>query len=173
MWTTGQIVEIATVGNEGFVGLPAFLGSDSSTVRMLCQIPGECLRMKAAEFKAAIKNGGALHRLLNLYTQALINQISQTAFCNRAHAIEQRMARWLLMTHDRVEGDEFPLTQEFLGQMLGVRRQQVSQVASALQNKGLIRYVRGVMSIVDRRGLEVVACDCYRIVRQQYDQLTG
>jgi CRP-like cAMP-binding protein len=166
-------VEVATVGYEGFVGLPVFLGSESTTLRAFCQIPSQGLLIKASQFRAEIRNGGKLHQLLQLYTQALINQIAQSAACNRSHSIEERCARWLLMTHDRVESDEFPLTQEFLGMMLGVRRPQVSRAASALQRAGMIEYTRGWIRVVDRRKLESASCDCYRIVNEEYRRLLG
>jgi CRP-like cAMP-binding protein len=116
---------------------------------------------------------GALHGLLHRYTQVMLVQVSQNVVCNNAHAIEQRAARWLLMTADRVRADKFPLTQEFLGQMLGVRRQSVSEAASRLQADGLIRYSRGIVSIVDRPALEEVACSCYRIVRAEFARTAG
>jgi len=169
----GRGVEVATVGNEGMVGLPAFLGARSIPGRAFAQVPGEALRVKAATFREQVRPDDALHDLLHRYAQALFNQISWSVACLRQHSIEQRCARWLLMTHDRVVGARFPLTQDFLAQMLGVRRASVSGVASRLQRAGLIRYVRGVITITDRKGLEKKSCECYRIVRKEYRRLVG
>lgn len=169
----GPIVEVATVGNEGFVGLPVFLGSSSMNGRAFYQISGSALQMSSTSFRRVVANGGSLHSLLQLYTQALMAQIAQTAACNRVHPIEERCARWLLQTHDRVEGDEFDLTHEFLAQMLGVRRASVSVAAGMLQRAGLIRYSRGHMTIADRTGLEEASCECYRIVTDEYERLLG
>ena len=171
--TNKDIVEVATVGNEGFVGLPVFLGSDKTTIKAFSQIPGESLKMTSADFKAEVKRESALLELLHLYTQALLNQMAQSAACNRAHSIEQRCARWLLMCDDRVGGIDFSLTQEFLGQMLGVRRPQVSKVASRLQKAGLIRYSRGQVAIIDRQKLQGATCECYKIVQDEYNRLLG
>ena len=171
--TNERIVEVATVGNEGFIGLPIFLGSDRTTVKAFAQIPGDGLQMSSDDFKAEVKRQSALSDLLHLYTQALLNQMAQSAACNRAHSIEQRCARWLLMCDDRMDGNEFSLTQEFLGQMLGVRRPQVSKVASKLQKSGLIRYNRGQVAIVNRQKLEAITCECYKIVQDEYNRLLG
>lgn len=139
----GQTVEVGTIGNEGMVGTPVFLGADKSPTKAFAQVPGKALRMKAGTFKEEMKNGGPLHGLIQRYTQAMVNQISQSVACNHLHSLEQRMCRWLLMTHDRVDSDEFPLTQEFLAQMLGVRRPSVTVVAGILQKSGLIQYRGG------------------------------
>jgi CRP-like cAMP-binding protein len=168
-----DIIEVATVGNEGFIGLPVFLGTDRTTIKAFAQVSGESLAMTAAEFKAEMKRQEALPRILHLYTQALLNQMAQSAACNRAHTIEQRCARWLLMCDDRVGGKPFSLTQEFLGQMLGVRRPQVSKVASTLQESGLIEYSRGQISIVNRQKLEALTCECYKVVQDEYNRLLG
>ena len=167
----GVEIELATVGNEGMVGLPLFLGSDTTPGRAFAQVSGEAYRLPAADFKALLRPLSPLTPLLHRYTQALMVQISQGAACNRVHSNEQRCARWLLQTHDRVGKDEFPLTQEFLGQMLGVRRATVSEVASKLQGQNLIRYVRGVITVVDRAGLEAVSCCCYEVIRKEYDAM--
>lgn len=164
-------VEVATIGNEGMVGTPLLLGSDRSPTRGFCQVPGDVLRVSAEDFKAALLRSSALHDLLHRYTQALINQISQSVACNHMHPIEQRMCRWLCMTHDRVGIDEFSLTQEFLSQMLGVRRPSVTVVAGMLQKAGLIAYNRGRISVIDREALEAGACECYRTVRDEFDRL--
>ena len=167
----GREVEVATVGNEGMVGLPVFLGADKIPGRAFSQIPGDARRMKANVFKDIVSPGSPLHDLLQRYTQALFNQIAQAAACNSLHSVEERMCRWLLMTQDRVEEDEFPLTQEFLSQMLGVRRPTVSMTASILQKAGLIRYSRGDITILDREGLEASSCECYGIIKVDFERL--
>ncbi len=167
----GEIVEVATVGNEGMVGLPVFLGADKIPGEAFAQVPGEGVRMRANVFKDKVTPDSPLHNLLQRYTQALFNQIAQSAACNRLHSIEERFCRWLLMTHDRVESDTFPLTQEFLAQMLGVRRASVNTVASIIQRAGLIQYSRGKMTILDRVSLEASSCECYGIVKAEFDRL--
>lgn len=169
----GTAVEVGTVGNEGMVGLPVFLGSNKIPGQAMAQIPGEAWRMRVDVFKNKVIPGSTLHDLLQRYTQALFNLISQIAACNRIHSVEERFCRWLLMTQDRVGSDEFPLTQEFLSQMLGVRRPTVSLSASVLQKAGLIRYVRGKMTILDREGLEASSCECYTIVKREFERLVG
>lgn len=169
----GSAVEVGTVGNEGMAGIPVFLGADSIPSDAFCQIPGDALRMRADVFKNTVTPGSPLHYLLQRYTQTVLNQIAQTAACNSVHVIEKRCCRWLLMTHDRVGRDEFPLTQEYLSDMLGVRRASVSAVAASLQKAGLIRYSRGRIEIIDRKGLESAACECYRIVKAEFDRLLG
>jgi CRP-like cAMP-binding protein len=135
------------------------------------QIPGEGWRMKASVFRRILRDCPKLNRLLSRYTLALFNQVAQGLACNRLHTVDERCARWLLMTHDRVEGDSFPLTQEFLAQMLGVHRPTVSVAAGMLQKAGLIDYTRGTIRIRDRAGLERAACDCYRSVQEEYERL--
>jgi CRP-like cAMP-binding protein len=169
----GELIEVATVGNEGFVGLPVFLGADSTPGMGIAQIPGEALRMPAPAFNAAVAADSAFAALLNRATLALFTQIAQAAFCNRTHPMVQRCARWLLMTHDRVSGDAFPLTHEFLSKMLGVRRATVTEAMGPLQQTGLITYSRGIVQVVDRAGLEAASCECYRIIRDEYRRLTG
>jgi len=166
------VVEVGTIGPEGVVGLPLFLGATHSPNSVFCQIAGETLRLRAEALDEIINNGaGHLHALLHRYTQALLIQLGQNAACNRIHTAEERAARWLLMTQDRVGADEFPLTQQFLAQMLGVRRPTVSLTAGVLQSAGVIRYTRGIVTIVDRERLLEVACDCYQIVRREFDKL--
>jgi CRP-like cAMP-binding protein len=167
----GQAVEVGTIGNEGMVGLPVFLGAESTPGQAFSQVPGEALRMTAEAFTQEVLPEGPLRALLHRYTQALIVQIAQSSACNRLHTDEQRCARWLLMTHDRVGADQFLLTQEFLAEMLGVRRARVNAVAGSLRTGGLIRYSRGLMTILDRRGLEEAACACYGIIKAEYDRL--
>ena len=169
----GSQIEVATVGNEGMVGLPVFLGSDTMQTISIVQISGEALRIPADTFKEAFGTMEPFRNVLQLYTQALFMLTAQTAACNRVHDIAQRCARWLLITHDRVETDRFPLTQEFLADMLGVRRAGVSEVASALQREGLIQYSRGVITVLDRSGLEARSCECYQIIRQEFERSFG
>ena len=167
----GTAVEVATIGNEGMVGLPVFLGADRIPGQAMVQIPGDALRMKADVFKDKVTPGSPLHDLLQRYTQTLFNQIAQSAACNRLHSVEERMCRWLLMTQDRVGQNAFVLTQEFLSQMLGVRRPTVSIAASILQKAGLIRYSRGNITILDREGLENASCECYKIIQADFERL--
>jgi CRP-like cAMP-binding protein len=169
----GTLIEISVIGHEGMVGLPVFLGSESTPSQALVQIPGAGLRMQATVFRREVRAGTPLHDLLHRYTQTLINQMAQGMVCNRVHSIAQRCARWLLLTHDRVSSDRFPLTQQFLAQMLGVRRASVGMVAGKLRKAGLIRYSRGVITILDRPGLEAAVCECYRIIEAEYDRLLG
>lgn len=170
---TGEIVEFATVGPEGMVGFPLFLGTRSVPSRAIMQIPGEALRMKASDFERALERTPTLHNLLLRYTMALLNQVAQATSCNRLHEVQERCARWLLQTHDRVDGDSFALTHEFLAQMLGVHRPTVSVAAAMLQKAGLVDYIRGHITIVDRKGLEAASCTCYRIIKDEYDRLLG
>ncbi len=167
----GATVEVGTVGNEGMLGLHVFLGAGSVPGQSYCQIPGRALRLPAEILGRETADGGPLHDLLQRYAQALMNLISQSAACNRGHSIDERCARWLLMTHDRVGADRFPLTQQFLAQMLGVRRAGVNAAASILQRAGFIRYSRGVITVTDRPGLESAACACYRTVRDEFERL--
>lgn len=167
----GASAEIATVGNEGMVGMPVFLQAGSIPVQAIFQVQGRALRMTSAAFRALVPEGSTLHGLLHRYVQALFTQVAQTAACNRFHAVDKRCARWLLQTHDRVGKDEFGLTQEFLAEMIGVRRASVSATAAHLQRDGLIQYRRGRIHILDRRGLERCACECYKVIRAEYDRL--
>ena len=164
-----RTLEVGMVGNEGMVGMPMALGIGISAVRALVQGSGSALRMTAARFRAEFKKNLPLQRALFRYTHLLMAQISQTAACNRFHEAEARLARWLLMTSDRVHADEFRLTHEFLAHMLGVRRVGVTKAARVLQRKKLIDYSRGHIRILDRKGLEAAACTCYRIVKDLQD----
>jgi CRP-like cAMP-binding protein len=166
-------VEVATVGNEGMVGLPLFLGAEVSPGTVISQIAGKSLRMAADAFQRVTSTAGPLMTLLHRYTQALMVQISQGNACNRLHSIEERCARWLLLTHDRVDSDEFTLTQEFLGDMLGVRRASVNIVAAIFQRAGFIRYSRGRITVLNRAGLESAVCGCYSVIREEYERLLG
>jgi CRP-like cAMP-binding protein len=169
----GEGVEVATIGNEGVIGLPLFLGVDRTSGQAFVQVPGDCLRMTAAAFKEEIKRKGRLTQTLQLYTQALMVQISQGMACNGIHSMRQRCARWLLMTHDRVAAETFPLSQEFLALMLGVRRAGVNKVATELKQAGLIQYSRGVIRILNRKELEAASCECYHVIKKEFDRLLG
>jgi CRP-like cAMP-binding protein len=169
----GQAVEVATMGNEGMAGLPVFLGATTSPDLAFAQIPGRALRMPAGEFRELANGAGVVQALLQRYTQAFFVQLAQGAACNRLHSLDQRLARWLLMTHDRVGQDQFPLTQEFMAQMLGVRRATVTEAAGRLQQAGLITYRRGIITILDRPGLEAASCECYRIITAEHARLLG
>lgn len=157
-------VEVGLVGREGMAGMALFLGVGVSPVRMLVQGSGTAMRIKAVAFRHEIERNPVLQRALNRYLYGFMVQVAQTAGCNSFHEISPRLARWLLMTHDRVRSDEFRLTQEFLAHMLGVRRSGVSQAAMGLQKKRLIRYSRGKITILSRKGLERASCACYRAV---------
>lgn len=158
-------LEVGMVGNEGLVGISVFLGARDSINRALVQGAGSAMRMTTSAFRKHIGHSGPLPDLLRAYTQSLLKQVSQTAACNRFHKVDERLAKWLLMTRDRLGTDEFLLTQEFLSDMLGARREGISIAAGALQGAKLIRYVRGQITILDRVGLEARACSCYSTVR--------
>ena len=163
-------LEVGIVGSEGVVGLPVFLGVERSNNYALVQGVGVAMRMETSDFLAECDNGGSLPRILQRYTHSLMTQISQSAVCNRFHSIEARLARWLLMTSDRMESDVFQITQEFLSNMLGVRREAVTLSAKKQQKNGLISYSRGKISILDRAGLEAIACRCYFIIKDEYEK---
>ena len=165
----GAIVEVATVGNEGVVGVPLVPGG-SLAVRAISQVPGRALRMETPAFAGELARRGPLYEVIQSYVSALFGQISQAAACNRLHSNEERLSRWLLMSHDRVGVDEFAITHEFLGQMLGSRRATVTLSAGILQAAGLIRYQRGHVTIIDRPGLEGVSCECYRVIKRELDR---
>ena len=169
----GGEIEVGTVGNEGVVGLPVFLGAATAPGRAFTQIGGESERMEAAIFARLTESLPALRAVLHRYTQGFLTQVSQSVACNQLHSIEQRLARWLLSCADRVGAARFPLTQDFMAQMLGVRRATVSEAAQALQERGLIRYSRGTIEILDRTALTNAACPCYGIVRDEFDKLLG
>ena len=162
-------LEVGLVGREGMVGLPVFMEVKTSSNRAVVQGAGSALKMKAKAFRKECNDGGSLPRLLRRYTHSLLTQISQTAVCNRFHPIDARLARWLLMTRDRMGADEFQLTQEFLSNMLGVRREGVNKAAGTLQQQDLISYSRGALTILNGAGLEAIACKCYRIIKEEYD----
>jgi CRP-like cAMP-binding protein len=169
-------VEVATVGNEGLLGLPASWGITTFNPSELaqCQVPGEAVVMDSETFAAKVAAGGGFTEVVHRYSHAFVTQISQQVACNGLHSIEERCARWLLLTSDRVGTQEsFPLTQEFLAQMLGVRRASVTVVAGILRQAGLIHFRRGRITITDRQGLESVSCECYRVLREVFDRLFG
>ncbi|WP_458757631.1 Crp/Fnr family transcriptional regulator [Afipia sp. TerB] len=167
----GEIVEFATIGNEGMAGFPVLLGSSTMPSRVFVQVQGAGFRMGAAELLDVLKRTPVFQGLLMRYVMALLNQIAQSTSCNRLHEVQERCARWLLHTHDRVNGNSFTLTQEFLSQMLGVHRPTVSIAARMLQQAGLIRYSRGYIEVIDREGLESAACNCYRLIADHYARL--
>ena len=170
----GSSVELATVGNEGMVGVTVFLGSRTRPIgRAVSQIPGESLVIDADLFDSQVAGSSKLRELMHRYTHVLLVHVAQGVACNRLHPVEQRCARWLLTTHDRVGTDEIRLTQEFLAQMLGVRRATVTETVRILQRAGLISSRRGALRIEDRPGLEAASCECYRVVRDEYDRLLG
>ncbi|MBA3314265.1 MAG: Crp/Fnr family transcriptional regulator [Planctomycetota bacterium] len=169
----GSTIEVATVGNEGMTGIDLLTDKPASVYRVISQVEGESLRVPADFFRSLLLEAGPLARIIQRYAMTVTHQCGQSAACNLRHDVEERMCRWLLMTHDRVRRDEFYLTQEFLGIMLGVRRQSVSLSASILQEAGLITYSRGNMKILDRPGLEAVSCECYATLRETYRQVMG
>jgi len=169
----GEAAEVGTIGSEGVVGLPLLLGDVRGPTNVYVQVPGSGLRMKAGQFKKELARSPSMRAVMLLYVHAFFNQVAQSAACNQFHSLQQRCCRWLLMTHDRMQSNEFLLTQEFLAMMLGVQRTGVTAAASALQQAGLIRYKRGAVTIVDRRGLEALSCECYRISKLEFDRLLG
>jgi CRP-like cAMP-binding protein len=166
----GRVAEVGLVGSEGMVGVPVVLGAAVSPFRAVVQGGGTAMRMNIVDFRREFSESAALRRELFLFTHLLMIQIAQTAACNRFHVVTQRMARWLLMTRDRVNSNEFRITQEFLGLMLGVRRSRISVAGSNLQARKLIGYRRGTVTILDQRGLEAAACGCYKTVKDIYTQ---
>jgi CRP-like cAMP-binding protein len=166
----GGSAEIAVVGNEGIVGISLFMGGESTPSRAVVQSAGEGYRLKSEAIKDEFKRAPVLHLLLR-YTQALITQMAQTAVCNRHHSLDQQLCRWLLLSLDRLEGSELVMTQELISNMLGVRREGVTEGALKLQKAGLIRYARGRISVLDRPGLETRCCECYAVVKREYDRL--
>jgi CRP-like cAMP-binding protein len=167
----GSTAEMGMAGNDGVVGVALFLGGETTPNRGVVLIAGEAFKMKAKILRQEFGRGGSLQRVLLRYTQALITQISQTAVCNRLHPVEKRLCRWLLLCHDRVASDELQMTQEFISNMLGGRRESVAVAAGHLQDAGVIHYSRGHIAILDRKGLEAASCECYGIVKQEFDRL--
>ena len=167
----GASAEIAVVGGEGLVGVSLFMGGGSTPSRAVVQSAGEGFRLKADLMKEEFDKGGPVLHLLLRYTQALITQMAQTAVCNRHHSLDQQLCRWLLMSLDRLHGNELVMTQELIANMLGVRREGVTEGAMKLQKAGLISYSRGRISVLDRAGIEKRACECYEVVRIEYERL--
>ncbi len=169
----GLGAEVATVGNEGMVGLPSILGAASSPFHVMAQLDGDAIRIPAHQLERSLPGLPHLSSLLGTYSQAFFVQTAQNAACNGLHSVSERGARWLLTTHDRADGDEFFLTQEYLAFMLGVSRQSVGHAVSGLQDQGLISYSRGAMHVLDRPGLEAASCECYETVRAEFSRLLG
>lgn len=169
----GSTAEMGLVGNEGVVGIALFMGGETTPNRAMVQGAGAAFRMKAKAMLDEFKRGGEFQHLLLRYTQALITQISQTAVCNRLHSVEQRLCRWLLMTHDLTQSDELQMTHEFISHMLGVRREGVTMAAQRLQEMGMISYVRGHIRILDREQLLEHVCECYQVVQDEHRRLLG
>jgi len=167
----GNTVETGIIGNEGMIGIPVLLGTRSMPTRTFMQIAGSGFKIKAQRLSDEYEKQGTLRKLVNRYFQAHLVQTGQTAACNRLHDIAERLARWLLMCHDRMEGDIFTITHEFLGHMLGTPRSTVSLAAGILQKDALVNYSRGKVRILDRKGLEKKACECYRTIRNEFDRL--
>ena len=169
----GASAEMGLTGNDGVVGIALFMGGGTMPNRAVVQSAGKALKMKARVLQEAFARGGEFQRLLLRYTQALITQISQTAVCNRLHSVDQQLARWLLLSHDRLKSNELIMTQELIGNMLGVRREAVTVAAGRLQEEGAIAYVRGHITILDRPRLETLVCECYQVVKAEFDRLLG
>jgi CRP-like cAMP-binding protein len=165
--------EVGVIGREGMVGLPLVMGVESSFIEAMVQLPGTALRMTAGAFRHELGECAPLKALLLRYNEGIHAQVSQTAACNGRHALESRLARWLLMAHDRTDGDDLPLTQEFLAMMLGVQRPSVTITAGLLQRAGLLRYANGLITVLDRPGLEAASCECYRAVQRRFATLMG
>ena len=167
----GASAEIAVVGNEGIVGISLFMGGESTPSRALVQSAGQGYRLKADLMLQEFSRAGAVMHLLLRYTQALITQMAQTAVCNRHHSLDQQLCRWLLLSLDRLHSKELVMTQELIANMLGVRREGVTEAAGNLQQAGLIRYQRGHITVLDREKLERRTCECYAVVKKEYDRL--
>jgi CRP-like cAMP-binding protein len=169
----GASAEMGMAGKEGLVGVALFMGGNTMPNRAVVQSAGSAAKMKVEALREEFARGGTFQQLLLRYTQALLTQMSQTAVCNRLHEIGQQLCRWLLLSHDRLDSDELVMTQELIANMLGVRREGVTAAAGRLQERGLISYVRGRIRVLDRRGLEESVCECYQVVKDEYDRLLG
>jgi CRP-like cAMP-binding protein len=167
----GASAEIAVVGNEGVVGISLFMGGESTPSRAVVQSAGQAFRLSAQAIRDEFDRSGPVMHLLLRYTQALITQMAQTAVCNRHHSVDQQLCRWLLLSLDRLQGNELGMTQELISNMLGVRREGVTEAAGKLQEAELIRYARGHITVLDRQGLERRTCECYSVVKKEYDRL--
>ncbi|MEO8629666.1 MAG: Crp/Fnr family transcriptional regulator, partial [Betaproteobacteria bacterium] len=169
--TDGASAEIAVVGNEGILGIALFMGGESTPSRAVVQSAGHAYRLEGSLLKQEFNRAGPVMHLLLRYTQALITQMAQTAVCNRHHSVDQQLCRWLLLSLDRLPSNELSMTQELIANMLGVRREGVTEAAGKLQNAGLIRYSRGRITVLDRLGLEARSCECYAVVKTEFDRL--
>jgi CRP-like cAMP-binding protein len=169
--SNGASAEIAVVGNEGILGVSLFMGGESTPSRAVVQSAGHGFRLKGQPMKDEFNRAGPVLHLLLRYTQALITQMAQTAVCNRHHSLDQQLCRWLLLSLDRLQGNELVMTQELIANMLGVRREGVTEGALKLQQAGLIRYARGHITVIDRAGVEARSCECYSVVKKEYDRL--
>lgn len=169
----GSAAEVGTVGNEGMVGLPIILGDSVAPTSAYIQVPGDGLRLTAVSLRTALERSSTTRAVMLRYAHALFNQVAQSAACNNFHNLQQRCCRWMLMTHDRVQSDEFMLTQEFLAMMLGVQRTSVNFAAGKLRRLKLLKYQRGHVTILDRKGLEKRSCECYDVSKREFDRLLG
>lgn len=169
----GSTAEIGMAGNDGLVGIALYMGGSTTPSRAIVQSAGNAFRMPSRALKDEFSRGGVFQKVLLRYTQSLMTQISQTAVCNRLHSVEQQLCRWLLINHDLLQTNKLIMTHDLIANMLGVRREGVSIAAGNLQKKGLIRYVRGTITMLDRDALERTACECYRVVKDEYDRLLG
>lgn len=169
----GATAEIGIAGNDGLIGIALFMGGETTSSRAVVQSAGKAVRMNVASLKNAFALGGVFQNILLRYTQSLMTQISQTAVCNRLHSVEQQLCRWLLINHDQLQTNKLVMTHDLIANMLGVRREGVSIAAGNLQKKGLIKYVRGTITVLDRQGLETDVCECYQVVKNEYDRLLG
>ncbi len=169
----GGTAEIGIAGNNGLIGMALYMGGETTSSRAVVQSAGGAVRMTAADLRVEFARGGLFQNLLLRYTQSLMTQISQTAVCNRLHSIQQQLCRWLLINHDQLASDKLVMTHDLIANMLGVRREGVTQAAGTLQEMGIIKYSRGTITMLDRKALESVACECYQVVSTEYDRLLG
>ena len=169
----GSTAEIGMAGNDGLVGVALYMGGSTTPSRAVVQSAGNAFRLRSKVLQSAFVLGGVFQNILLRYTQSLMTQISQTAVCNRLHSVEQQLCRWLLINHDLLQTNKLIMTHDLIANMLGVRREGVSKAAGHLQQKGLIKYVRGTITMLDRKGLEIAACECYKVVKDEYDRLLG
>jgi CRP-like cAMP-binding protein len=169
----GSTAEIGMAGNDGLVGIALYMGGSTTPSRAVVQSAGNAFRMPSTALKNEFSRGGVFQKILLRYTQSLMTQISQTAVCNRLHSVEQQLCRWLLINHDLLQTNKLIMTHDLIANMLGVRREGVSIAAGHLQKEGLIKYVRGTITMLDRDALERAACECYRVVKDEYDRLLG
>lgn len=169
----GGTAEIGIAGNNGLIGMALYMGGETTSSRAVVQSAGDAVRMKVADLRKEFKRGEVFQNILLSYAQSMMTQISQTAVCNRLHTVQQQLCRWLLMNHDQLPGDKLVMTHELIANMLGVRREGVTQAAGYLQDNAYIKYSRGTVTMLDRKGLEEICCECYRVVADEYDRLLG